>query len=120
MSLVRITVLFISGLALLLAILGRRDILTLLTGAYSIYTPGVIFPLMVAIFANGKYGVRKEVWLAAVIAGGLCGIAGSYFSEVLLKSGVPEVIMNYLTLIGMGISFVLSIVAVNFRNPKNE
>ena len=119
-SLVRITVLFIGGLALLLAILGRRDILTLLTGAYSIYTPGVIFPLMVAIFANGKYGVRKEVWLAAVIAGGLCGIAGSYFSEVLLKSGVPEVIMNYLTLIGMGISLVLSIVAVNFRNPKNE
>ena len=119
-SLVRITVLFISGLALLLAILGRRDILTLLTGAYSIYTPGVIFPLMVAIFANGKSGVRKEVWLAAVIAGGLCGIADSYFSEVLLKSGVPEVIMNYLTLIGMGISFVLSIASINFRNSKNK
>lgn len=114
-SLVRITVLVTGGLALLLALLGRGDIMTLLTGAYSIYTPGVIFPLMVAIFAYGKSGVRKGIWLSAVIAGGLCGISGTYFSEQLLKAGVPGAIMNHLTLIGMGISLVLSIVSVKFK-----
>ena len=114
-SLVRITVLVTGGLALLLALLGRGDIMTLLTGAYSIYTPGVIFPLMVAIFANRKSGVRKGIWLSAVIAGGLCGISGTYFSEQLLKAGVPVAIMNHLTLIGMGISLVLSIVSVKFK-----
>ena len=47
----RVTAAVIGVIAALLAIGGRGDIMALLTGAYSIYTPGVIFPLTVAIFA---------------------------------------------------------------------
>lgn len=118
-SLVRITVLVIGGLSLLLAVLGRGDIMSLLTGAYSIYTPGVIFPLMIAIFSHEKGGVKKTVWIAAVITGGIFGLAGTYFSDVLTSIGVPDIIMNYLTLIGMGASLVLSLASVRFnKNTK--
>lgn len=120
-SLVRITVLAIGGLSLLLAVLGRGDIMSLLTGAYSIYTPGVIFPLMIAIFAHGRGGVRIPVWMAAVISGGVCGLAGTYFSKILTSIGIPDIVMNYLTLIGMGASLILSIASVRFgKTTKKE
>jgi len=109
---VRITVIVIGLTAMLLAVLGQGDIMSLLTGAYSIYTPGVIFPLMVAIFAYQRRGIHTEIWIAAVTAGGMFGILGTYFGSVLTKIGVPDGIMNYLTLIGMGISLVLSLVSV--------
>lgn len=109
---VRITVIVIGLTAMLLAVLGQGDIMSLLTGAYSIYTPGVIFPLMVAIFAYQRRGIHTGIWIAAVTAGGMFGIFGTYFGSVLTKIGVPDGIMNYLTLIGMGISLVLSLVSV--------
>ena len=109
---VRITVMVIGGLSLALALLGRGDIMSLLTGAYSIYTPGVIFPLMIAVYAYSGSGVRRGVWLAAVIVGGLFGLAGTYFGDVLAAVGVPEVILQYLTLIGMGLSLVISLFSV--------
>ncbi len=109
---VRITVIVIGLTAMLLAVLGQGDIMSLLTGAYSIYTPGVIFPLMVAIFAYQRRGIHTGIWIAAVTAGGMFGILGTYFGSVLTKIGVPDGIMNYLTLIGMGISLVLSLVSV--------
>ncbi len=115
---VRITVIVIGILALLLAVLGQGDIMSLLTGAYSIYTPGVIFPLMIAIFAYKKKGINLGFWIAAVIAGGLFGIMGTYFGNVLTNLGIPAVIMNYLTLIGMGISLILSLISVNWKEAK--
>ncbi len=115
---VRITVIAIGILALLLAVLGQGDIMSLLTGAYSIYTPGVIFPLMIAIFAYKKRGINLGLWVAAVIAGGLFGIVGTYFGNVLTNLGIPAVIMNYLTLIGMGISLILSLISVNWKEAK--
>ncbi len=111
-EIVRASVLLIGGLAFLLALLGRGDIMSLLTGAYSIYTPGVIFPLTVAIFAHKKQGVRKGIWLSAVIAGGLCGLASSYCKGALLSLGLPSGVVQYLTLIGMGLSLVLSLLSV--------
>ena len=89
--------------------------MSLLSGAYSIYTPGVIFPLMVAIFAYKKRGLNLGIWIAADVAGGLFGILGTYFGATLEKIGVPALIMNYLTLIGMGISLILSLLSVKWK-----
>ena len=90
---VRITVLVMGLLALGLALMGRGDIMSLLTGAYSIYTPGVIFPLLVAILAYGKREIRLWIWLLAAVSGGLVGI--------------------FVTpLLGMGISLVLSLLSI--------
>jgi SSS family solute:Na+ symporter len=115
---VRIAVLIIGGLALLLAAQGRGDIMSLLTGAYSVYTPGVIFPLMIAVFACGKGGVRKGIWMAAVTAGGICGLAGTYFATPLTSAGIPAFVMNNLTLMGMGVSLLLSVLSVIFRKKE--
>lgn len=112
---VRITVIVIGLISLTLALFGQGDIMSLLSGAYSIYTPGVIFPLMVAIFAYKKRRINLGVWIAAVVAGGLFGILGTYFGETLEKIGVPALIMNYLTLIGMGISLILSLLSVKWK-----
>ena len=108
-------VLLLGLLALALALWGKGDILSLLTGAYSVYTPGVIFPLTVAIFAHTKYGVKKGIWLCAVVAGGLFGLAGTYFTAPLLALGLPAAIMQYLTLIGMGLSLLLSLASVRTK-----
>ena len=112
---VRITVIVIGLISLTLALFGQGDIMSLLSGAYSIYTPGVIFPLMVAIFAYKKRGLNLGIWIAADVAGGLFGILGTYFGATLEKIGVPALIMNYLTLIGMGISLILSLLSVKWK-----
>ena len=115
---VRITVIVLGLISLMLAAFGQGDIMSLLTGAYSIYTPGVIFPLMVAIFAHRNRGVNPAVWVAAVVSGGLFGILGTYFNNVLTDAGVPDVIMNYLTLIGMGLSLLLSLISVRHKEAR--
>ena len=115
---VRMTVIVLGLISLMLAAFGQGDIMSLLTGAYSIYTPGVIFPLMVAIFAYKNRGINPAVWVAAVVSGGLFGILGTYFSQTLTDAGVPEVIMNYLTLIGMGLSLILSLISVKRREAE--
>ncbi|MCR5215161.1 MAG: sodium:solute symporter family protein [Eubacterium sp.] len=115
---VRITVFVIGGLALILAMMGRGDIMSLLTGAYSIYTPGVIFPLMIAIFAYKKNGVRVPLWVASVALGGSFGIAGTYFSGPLLALGIPSSLISYLTLIGMGLSLVFALISVKWKKES--
>ena len=52
------------------------DIIGVLLKAYSVYTPGVVPPLAVAIVAGR---VDRRLWLAAVAAGGVCGLAGTLF-----------------------------------------
>ena len=112
-ALVRAAVLGIGLLALALALCGRGDILGLLTGAYSVYTPGVIFPLTVAILAYNRREIRKGLWLAAVATGGMFGLAGTYFSAPLLALGIPATAMQYLTLAGMGLSLLLSLLSLD-------
>ncbi len=111
-KLVRITVGVIGVISLVLAMAGRGDILTLLTGAYSIYTPGVIFPLFIAIICYGKRNIRKGIWILGPILGGIIGIAGTYFSNVLVWLGVPLSVLSYITLIGMGISLLTSLLSI--------
>lgn len=108
----RITVAIIGTIAMLLAVLGRGDIMTLLTGAYSIYTPGIIFPLLIAILCYSRNGVKSPIWVTAVVLGGLFGIAGTYFGSWLNVLPIPELITNNLTLIGMGISLVVSLFSI--------
>ena len=109
---VRITVIVIGIISLMLAAFGQGDIMSLLTGAYSIYTPGVIFPLMIAIFAFNKRKINTGIWIAAVVSGGMFGIAGTYFGSALTNIGVSAALMQYLTLIGMGLSLVLGLISV--------
>ncbi|MBQ9539367.1 MAG: sodium:solute symporter family protein [Treponema sp.] len=108
----RITVLVIGLIALVLALLGRGDIMGLLSGAYSVYTPGVIFPLTIAILAHKKLEIKKTLWLVSVIAGGMCGIAGTYFNAPLLALGIPETVMQKIALIGMALSLALSLMSI--------
>ncbi|MCR5698691.1 MAG: sodium:solute symporter family protein [Treponemataceae bacterium] len=117
---VRLTVLVIGALSLVLALIGRSDIMALLTGAYSIYTPGVIFPLMIAIFVWHKKDLRKGLWIAAVIAGGLFGLAGSYFKPLLVKAGLPQGFFPYLPLIGMALSLILALISVKWKSQSEE
>lgn len=115
-SLVRISVGVIGIISLILAVAGRGDIMTLLTGAYSIYTPGVIFPLFVAILCYGKKKIRVGIWMLGPIIGGLLGIIGTYFGNVLVWIGLPLNVLPYITLIGMGISLITSLVSIDMKS----
>lgn len=117
---VRVTVAVIGVIAFVLAALGRGDIMSLLTGAYSTYTPGVIFPLLVAILAHNKNGVRMGIWLIAVAAGGAVGILGSYFPSAFSKVGIPEAVLPYMTLIGMGLSLLISLASVRWKAENDK
>lgn len=115
---IRITVAVIGAIAIVLAVSGRGDIMSLLTGAYSVYTPGVIFPLLVAILSYRKNGVRPALWISAVIVGGLFGIAGTYFGNLLAKLALPQMIIDNLTLIGMLLSLLLSLISVKWSSQN--
>lgn len=115
---IRITVVVIGLFATALAVLGRGDIMSLLTGAYSIYTPGIIFPLLIAILCHSKNGVKTGIWIAAVILGGLFGLVGTYFSNVLTSLNLPEFISSNLTLIGMGVSLILSLLSIKRKSQE--
>ena len=107
--LVRMTVCCIGLVAMFIALHGRGDIIGLLTSAYSIYTPGVICPLTVAIFAYNKKKIRVGVWMAAVCLGGVFGLLGSVFGSILTSWGMPQIWLSYLPLIGMGVSLVVAL-----------
>ena len=115
---IRITVAVIGAIAIVLAVSGRGDIMSLLTGAYSVYTPGVIFPLLVAILSYRKNGVIPALWISAVIVGGLFGIAGTYFGALLAKLALPQMIIDNLTLIGMLLSLLLSLISVKWSSQN--
>lgn len=115
---IRITVAVIGAIAIVLAVSGRGDIMSLLTGAYSVYTPGVIFPLLVAILSYRKNGVRPALWISAVIVGGLFGIAGTYFGNLLAELALPQMIIDNLTLIGMLLSLLLSLISVKWSSQN--
>ena len=88
----------------------KSDIIAILSGAYSVYTPGVVFPLLVAICSHGKRKICIPIWLAAVILGGACGIISTFIITSLDK----------LPLVGMGISLVLSLIAISVGGKIEE
>lgn len=111
---IRIAVGVIGILATALAVLGRGDIMSLLTGAYSIYTPGIIFPLLIAILCHKKKEIRQPIWVAAVVVGGFFGLVGTYFTPFLEKLSLSAPVMANLSLIGMGLSLIIALLSVKW------
>ncbi len=112
---VRITTLVIGILAALLAFGGRSDIMSLLTGAYSIYTPGVIFPLTIAILCHNRRHLDILFWLASVIIGGLFGITSTYLIKIPAVAEYIGGYAPYLSLMGMGVSLAISLLSIRKR-----
>ncbi|MBO6165780.1 MAG: sodium:solute symporter family protein [Eubacterium sp.] len=119
-GLVRVTTLVIGILAALLAFGGRSDIMSLLTGAYSIYTPGVIFPLTVAIFCHNRRHLHKEIWLIGVILGGMFGITSTYLIKIPAVAEFFGKSASYLSLMGMGVSLVISLLSIRGKISDAE
>ncbi len=117
---IRFAVLGIGGIATAIAILGSGNIINILSGAYSIYTPGVIFPLLIAILAYKKRELRRGLWLAAVAAGGCFGLVGTFLGDWLLEIGLPGWLVSNLSLIGMGVSLVLGLLSLKGKIPEAE
>ena len=118
--LVRITVCVIGLAAMVIALLGRGDIIGLLTSAYSIYTPGVICPLTVAILAYGSRQIRTGLWLTAVCLGGIFGLLGTVFGDLLTSLGIPQTWLSSLPLIGMGVSLATALISVKWKAVNNS
>lgn len=93
-----------TGAAATALALAGSDIIGMMLAAYSVYTPGVVPPLAVAIVA-GRAGQRP--WLAAVAAGGMFGLAGT-----LLPGG------DFLPAVGMALSLVLALLAARGRQKR--
>ncbi len=105
-SIVRISVVVIGIIATYLALQGK-DIIGLLTMAYSVYTPGIVAPLAVAIIAHKEFKVKKTLWYAGVIIGGLFGLIPAILAST-AKIQSPA----YLPLVGIAISFVFALTSL--------
>ena len=105
-SVVRISVVVIGIIATYLALQGK-DIIGLLTMAYSVYTPGIVAPLAVAIIAHKRFKVKKTLWYAGVIIGGLFGLIPAILAST-AKIQSPA----YLPLVGIAISLVFALVSL--------
>ena len=105
-SVVRLLVVAIGIIATFLALQGK-DIIGLLTMAYSVYTPGIVAPLAVAIVSYKKFTIRKSLWYAGVCIGGLFGLV-----PAILASTVKMQTPNYIPLIGVAVSLVFALISL--------
>ncbi|MBR0458235.1 MAG: hypothetical protein IJJ26_03270 [Victivallales bacterium] len=112
---VRASVAGMGLLALAFTLGNRGDIIAMLTGAYSIYAPGVICPMLVAVLCHGTHPLRRGGWLAAVVLGGACGVLGAYG-----KGMLPADVANALPILGMGISLAVSLASVRWQTPVSK
>ncbi|MBQ7652579.1 MAG: sodium:solute symporter family protein [Victivallales bacterium] len=112
-SCVRASVAGIGVLALVFTLCNRGDIIAMLTGAYSIYAPGVICPMLIAVLCHGKHPLRRGGWFAAVVLGGLCGLLGTYCKEAFS----PAITCN-LPMVGMALSLIVSLASVHWKTDK--
>ena len=105
-SVVRLLVVVVGVIATFLALQGK-DIIGLLMMAYSVYTPGIVAPLAVAIIAHKKFNIKKSLWYAGVIVGGLFGLIPAILAST-AKIQTPA----YLPHIGIAISLVFAIASL--------
>ena len=105
-SVVRISVVVIGIIATYLALQGK-DIIGLLTMAYSVYTPGIVAPLAVAIISHKKFKVKKTLWYAGVIIGGLFGLIPAILAST-AKIQSPA----YLPRVGIAISLAFALASL--------
>ena len=108
-SVVRLLVVAIGIIATFLALQGK-DIIGLLTMAYSVYTPGIVAPLAVAIVAHEKFNVKKSLWYAGVCVGGLFGLI-----PAILSSAAKVQSPAYLPHIGIAVSLVFALASLRKR-----
>ena len=102
----RLLVVAVGVIATFLALQGK-DIIGLLMMAYSVYTPGIVAPLAVAIIAHKKFNIKKSLWYAGVIVGGLFGLIPAILAST-AKIQTPA----YLPHIGIAISLVFAIASL--------
>ncbi len=95
----RILIIFIGATALFIALF-NRSIIGLLLKSYSIYTPGIVPPLALAIIFHNSLRVNRIFLFAALLIGGTLGLIGSL-------TGISA-----LPLIGFGVSLGISSVGV--------
>ena len=105
-SVVRLLVVAIGIIATFLALQGK-DIIGLLTMAYSVYTPGIVAPLAVAIITHKKFSIKKSLWYAGVIIGGLFGLIPAILAST-AKIQSPA----YLPLVGIAISLAFALASL--------
>lgn len=108
-AVVRILVVVIGVIAMVLA-LGGKDIIDLLTMAYSVYTPGIVAPLAVAIISHKKFEVKRPLWYAGVCLGGLFGLVPAVLS-ITVKASTPA----YLPHVGIALSLVFALASLRKR-----
>ena len=105
-SAVRLLVVAIGIIATFLALQGK-DIIGLLTMAYSVYTPGIVAPLAVAIIAHKKFNIKKSLWYTGVCIGGLFGLIPAILAST-AKIATPA----YIPHIGIVISLAFAIASL--------
>ena len=109
-SVVRLLVVAIGIIATYLALQGK-DIIGLLTMAYSVYTPGIVAPLAVAIISHKKFNIKKTLWYAGVVVGGLFGLIPAILAST-AKIATPA----YLPLVGIAISLVFALASLRKKS----
>ena len=92
----RLFAVLIGILALIIAIF-KKNIIALLLYAYSIFTPGIVCPLFIAILFHRKKRLNKFLWISAIAVGGGLGLLSTILD------------IKILALLGMGLSLILSI-----------
>lgn len=105
-AVVRLLVVVIGIVATFLALQGK-DIIGLLTMAYSVYTPGIVAPLAVAIIAHQKFRIKKSLWYAGVCLGGLFGLI-----PAILASAMKIMTPAYLPHIGIAVSLAFALASL--------
>lgn len=88
----------------------KGDIIAQLTGAYSVYAPGIVCPLFVALMAGKKKKLCIPLWILAVVCGGTCGALNTYVWKDLV----------YLPITGMGISLVFAVLSYVLGTKRVE
>lgn len=97
----RLIVVVMGIASLLLAIFDpSKSIIGLFFKALAIYTPAVVFPLMVSIFVYKKKTVNNRIMLTGIVIGGSLGLI-SNLSKI-----------QWLALLGMGLSLLFAILSV--------
>ena len=98
---IRIIVCVLGTISLLIALFSN-NIIGLLMGAYSVYVPGIVFPLLFGILCYKKRKINEKLWYMAVVSGGALGLVNTYF-------GIGS---DFLPLIGMGVSLLFSVLSI--------
>ncbi len=109
--LARICVAVLGLLALLLA-LSLRGIIDSLLFAYSIFTSGVVGPMVLGLL-RGRLHVDGASALAGMCVGGACGLASAI-------PGLNIPLKPQLALIGLGLSIVVPLVLSQLRSPADS